>query len=65
MEKKTCSIQLQHSKMISFIRHKRFLSRSHPYRDMVKEFNGFPEYKQAPMPLCGEEILAKMDRLNA
>ena len=51
--------------MTSFIRHKRFLSRSHPYRDMVKEFNGFPEYKQAPVPLSGEEILAKVDKLNA
>ncbi|XP_024042746.1 uncharacterized protein LOC112099565 [Citrus clementina] len=61
---KTRSIQLQHSKKISFMRHRRFLSRSHPYRDMVKEFNGLPEYKIAPETLNGEEVLAKVDRLN-
>ncbi|XP_052295799.1 uncharacterized protein LOC127901832 [Citrus sinensis] len=61
---KTRSIRLQHSKKISFMRHRRFLSRSHPYRDMVKEFNGLPKYKIAPEPLNGEEVLAKMDRLN-
>ncbi|KAK9206706.1 hypothetical protein WN943_016985 [Citrus x changshan-huyou] len=61
---KTRSIRLQHSKKISFMRHRRFLSRSHPYRDMVKEFNGLPEYKIAPEPLNGEEVLAKVDRLN-
>ena len=61
---KTHSIRLQHSKKISFMRHRRFLSRSHPYRDMVKEFNGLPKYKIAPEPLNGEEVLAKVDRLN-
>ena len=33
---KTHSIRLQHSKKISFMRHRRFLSRSHSYRDTVK-----------------------------
>ena len=61
---KTCAVRLGHSKKMSYIGHRRFLPRYHPYRFQKKAFNNEEEIEIAPEPLKGEEILARVQRLN-
>ena len=41
---------------IVYTRHKRFLSRNHPYRHLNKAFNGDNEIESAPEPLRGHDV---------
>ena len=49
---------------MSYIGHRRFLPRYHPYQFQKKAFNNEEEIEIAPKPLKGEEILARVQRLN-
>lgn len=60
----TCAKHLKHSKKMSYMSHRRFLPRDHPYRSQKKAFNGKKESRLAPSPLSGEEILERMELLN-
>ena len=52
----TSSKPLKHSKKISFIGYRRFLSRHHPYQIQRMTFNGEEEFQMALEPLNGKEI---------
>ncbi|XP_073284694.1 uncharacterized protein [Primulina huaijiensis] len=60
----TCSTRLKHSRKIAYTGHKRFLPTSHPYRRQKKAFNGNQEFKLAPKPLNGLEVLERFERIN-
>ncbi|XP_052289966.1 uncharacterized protein LOC127899867 [Citrus sinensis] len=49
---------------MSYIGHRRFLPRYHPYQFQKKAFNNEEEIEIALEPLKGEEILAQVQRLN-
>ena len=59
-EEKTHAIRLKHSRKMSYTGHRRFLSASHPYRRQKKSFDGHQEFRPAPTPLSGSEILEKV-----
>ncbi|XP_073317253.1 uncharacterized protein [Primulina huaijiensis] len=60
----TCSMTLKHSRKIVYTGHRRFLPTSHPYRRQKKSFNGNQEFKLAPKPLNGHEVLERVEKIN-
>ena len=63
-EENTTYHQLKHGRKISYIGHRRFLKRNHPYRRLKKAFNGSHEEKNAPPPLTGEEVYNRVCNVN-
>ncbi|XP_028091387.1 uncharacterized protein LOC114291726 [Camellia sinensis] len=59
----TCSHRLKYGKKNTYVGHRKFLPRYHPYRRQKKAFNSEQEFGLAPIPLTGEEILNKVEGL--
>ncbi|XP_028208335.1 uncharacterized protein LOC114391537 [Glycine soja] len=59
-EKNTCYIQLTHRKKTVYTRHRRFLSRNHPYRRLKKAFNGDNKVEIAPEPLSAHDVYQRV-----
>ena len=55
---------MKHCRKLSFMRHRRFLPPHHPYRKQKKAFDNTVEKNMAPIPLTGEEVLARVEGLN-
>jgi len=55
-EENTNYHQLKYDRKTSYIGHRRFLKRNHPYRRLKKAFNGCQEDRSAPQPLIGKEV---------
>ena len=52
----TESVWLNNSRKTVYMRHRRFLPRSHPYRKMKKQFDGNKEDSSAPRAFRGKEV---------
>ncbi|XP_028078309.1 uncharacterized protein LOC114280176 [Camellia sinensis] len=59
----TCSHRLKYGKKNTYVGHRKFLPRYHPYRRQKKAFNSEQEFGLAPIPLTGKEILNKVEGL--
>ena len=59
----TCSIQLGSGSKTCYMGHRRFLHENHPFRFDADKF-GDTEFRPAPIPLSGEEILDCTKGLN-
>ena len=57
-------LRLKHCKKVAFMRHRRFLSRYHPYRKQAAAFDNTIEKDVAPVPLTGEEVLSRIESLD-
>ena len=60
----TCSVRLTHCKKIVYMGHRRFLRVGHAYRRKKKEFNSKLERRNAPIPLTGKEVCAKVRHID-
>ena len=60
----TPAVRLKHSRKMSFTGHRRFLHESHPYRKKKKSFDGQQEFRPAPTPLSGSEILERVKEIQ-
>ncbi|XP_024162968.1 uncharacterized protein LOC112170052 [Rosa chinensis] len=56
--------RLKKSKKMAFLRHRRFLPRHHPYRKQAAAFDNTVEDGEAPRPLSGDEVLARVQGLD-
>ncbi|KAM5561141.1 hypothetical protein ABKV19_021978, partial [Rosa sericea] len=56
--------RLKNGNKMSFMRHRRYLPRHHPYRKQYAAFDNTIEEDLAPVPLTGDEVLARVDSLN-
>ncbi|XP_024198467.1 uncharacterized protein LOC112201787 [Rosa chinensis] len=56
--------RLKNGNKMSFMRHRRFLPRHHPYRKQYAAFDNTIEEDLAPEPLTGDEVLARVESLN-
>jgi len=55
----TWSKYLSKSKKMCYMGHRRFLDSNHKWRKNKKCFDGYEEFKVAPIPLLGSTILEK------
>ena len=62
--KETHACRLKHGKKMSYIGHRRFLPHYHPYRKQKKAFNGKQEWRSAPKPLTGDEVLKRVEKIS-
>jgi len=53
----TCSLRLHNGTKTCYMDHRRFLDENHPFRFDVDKFGGKTEFRPAPTPLSGEQIL--------
>ena len=60
----TCSIWLKKSRKTSYMRHRRFLRRDHPYRNNKKSFDGTKETAVPPKHRTGLQIYAAVKTVN-
>jgi hypothetical protein len=60
----TCSLRLNNSKKIVYMRHRRFLPRKHPYRNMDKQFDGTREKALPPRHFSGEDVHNQVKNIN-
>ncbi|XP_042423409.1 uncharacterized protein LOC122011026 [Zingiber officinale] len=60
----TYARHLENGKKMSFAGHRRFLSRFHPYRRQMKEFNGMEELEEAVRPLSGIKLFDKLSDIR-
>ncbi|XP_042409933.1 uncharacterized protein LOC121999300 [Zingiber officinale] len=60
----TYARHLENGKKMSFAGHRRFLSRFHPYRRQMKEFNGMEELGEAARPLSGIKLFDKLSDIR-
>ncbi|XP_042409968.1 uncharacterized protein LOC121999341 [Zingiber officinale] len=60
----TYARHLENGKKMSFAGHRRFLSRFHPYRRQMKEFNGMEELGEAAGPLSGIKLFDKLSDIR-
>ncbi|XP_042386465.1 uncharacterized protein LOC121978154 [Zingiber officinale] len=60
----TYARHLENGKKMSFAGHRRFLSRFHPYRRQMKEFNGIEELEEAVRPLSGIKLFDKLSDIR-
>ncbi|XP_042407837.1 uncharacterized protein LOC121997478 [Zingiber officinale] len=60
----TYARHLENGKKMSFAGHRRFLSRFHPYRRQMKEFNGMEELGEATRPLSGIKLFEKLSDIR-
>ncbi|XP_075507405.1 uncharacterized protein LOC142544231 [Primulina tabacum] len=56
----TCAKHLENGKKMSFVGHRRFLPRFHPYRRQMKEFDGMEEHGESSTPLSGVALFDKL-----
>lgn len=56
--------RLAHCQKMSYMRHRRWLPRHHPYRKQLAPFDNTEEHDLAPVPLSGEEVLLRAEGLN-
>jgi hypothetical protein len=61
---KTKPHRLAHSQKMSYMRHRRWLPRHHPYRKQLSPFDNTEEHDLAPVPLSGDEVLVRAEGLN-
>jgi hypothetical protein len=52
----TASVWLAHSRKTVFMRHRRFLSRNHPYRNIKEQFDGTRERGLCPRHYSGQDV---------
>ncbi|KAL4018173.1 hypothetical protein IC575_021763 [Cucumis melo] len=60
----TSAIELKYGKKMTYLGHRRFLARNHPYRRQKKSFNGEKELKTISEPLSGEAIYSRIKDLE-
>ncbi|XP_042437158.1 uncharacterized protein LOC122023135 [Zingiber officinale] len=60
----TYARHLENGKKMSFTGHRRFLSRFHPYRRQMKEFNGMEELGEVARPLSGIKLFEKLSDIR-
>ncbi|XP_040361932.1 uncharacterized protein LOC121049286 [Rosa chinensis] len=56
--------RLKKGNKMSFMRHRRYLPRHHPYRKQRAAFDNTVEEELAPVPLTGEEVFARVEGMN-
>ncbi|XP_024178346.1 uncharacterized protein LOC112184315 [Rosa chinensis] len=56
--------RLAHGQKMSYMRHRRFLPRYHPYRKQAAVFDNTEERDLAPIPLSGHEVLQRVEGMN-
>lgn len=60
----TRSRRLTHRRSFSYMGHRRFLRRNHPYRRDARSFDGTVEEGEAPGRMSGSEVLQELDGLS-
>lgn len=60
----TCSLRLGNGTKTCYMGHRRFLPEDHPFRFDANKFGGKTEFRAAPTPLSGEEVLECTKDLN-
>ncbi|KAL6214120.1 hypothetical protein ACLB2K_013558 [Fragaria x ananassa] len=60
----TEAARLKKCSKLVFMRHRQGLPRHHPYRRQAAAFDNTVEESLAPVPLTGEEVLARVEGLN-
>ncbi|XP_052299096.1 uncharacterized protein LOC102608724 isoform X2 [Citrus sinensis] len=60
----TQSCRLKNGKKNVYMRHRRYLPKSHLFRDLTKAFDGKPERDFPSKPLSGEETLRKVEGIQ-
>ncbi|XP_073030675.1 uncharacterized protein [Primulina eburnea] len=60
----TCAKHLENGKKMSFVGHRRFLPRFHPYRRQMKEFDGMEEHGESSTPLSGVALFDKLSEIR-
>ncbi|XP_058202686.1 uncharacterized protein LOC131317134 [Rhododendron vialii] len=60
----TDSQRLKRGRKNIYAGHRKFLPRYHPYRRQKKAFNGEQDFREAPKPLNGEEVLKKVEGIE-
>jgi hypothetical protein len=60
----TCSLRLSNGSKTCFMDHRIFLHENHPFRFDADKFGGKTEFRPAPTPLSGEQILECTKDLN-
>ncbi|XP_075497779.1 uncharacterized protein LOC142535021 [Primulina tabacum] len=60
----TCAKHLENGKKMSFVGHRRFLPRFHPYRRQMKEFDGMEEHGESSTPLSGVALFDKLSDIR-
>ncbi|XP_073033699.1 uncharacterized protein [Primulina eburnea] len=60
----TCAKHLENGKKMSFVGHRRFLPRFHPYRRQMKEFDGMEEHGESSTPLSGVAFFDKLSDIR-
>jgi hypothetical protein len=60
----TCSFTLGNGSKTCYMDHRRFLNENHPFRFDADKFGGKTEFRPAPIPLTGQQILDHTKDLN-
>ncbi|XP_075504530.1 uncharacterized protein LOC142541970 [Primulina tabacum] len=60
----TCAKHLENGKKMSFVGHRRFLPRFHPYRRQMKAFDGMEEHGESSTPLSGVALFDKLSDIR-
>ncbi|XP_075480648.1 uncharacterized protein LOC142521314 [Primulina tabacum] len=60
----TCAKHLENGKKMSFVGHRRFLPRFHPYRRQMKEFDGMEEHGESSTPLSEVALFDKLSDIR-
>ncbi|WVZ49393.1 hypothetical protein U9M48_000759, partial [Paspalum notatum var. saurae] len=60
----TCSLRLSNGSKNCYMEHRRFVDENHQFRFDVDKFGGKTEFRPAPTPLSGEQILECTKDLN-
>ncbi|XP_058211648.1 uncharacterized protein LOC131323825 [Rhododendron vialii] len=63
-QRRNSSQRLKRGRKNIYAGHRKFLPRYHPYRRQKKAFNGEQEFREAPKPLYGEEVLKKVEGIE-
>ncbi|KAL3838469.1 hypothetical protein ACJIZ3_023060 [Penstemon smallii] len=58
--KETCSFWLKNGKKVCYQGHRRFLPLDHKWRDLKSAFDGKKEYRDKPMPMSGDDVVAQL-----
>ena len=60
----TCSLRLGNGSKTCYMGHRRFLPENDPFRFDANKFDGKTEFRAAPTPLSGEQILECTKDIN-
>ncbi|XP_077237162.1 uncharacterized protein LOC143878814 [Tasmannia lanceolata] len=62
--KETCSQRLTHGSKQCYMGHRRFLPINHTFRSDKSGFDGTEEWRVAPIPLSGSQVLDQLQSIN-